>query len=1513
MATPTPMAGEGTLAAVMPRSPSPTASAAAGSAAEAPMLIFLYFHKAIRAELEGLHAAAVRLATERAGDVGALAERCRFFVNIYKHHCDAEDAVIFPALDIRVKNVAGTYSLEHKGENDLFSQLFALLQLDIQNDDSLRRELASCTGAIQTCLSQHMSKEEEQVFPLLTKKFSYEEQADLVWQFLCNIPVNMMAEFLPWLSSSVSSDEHEDIRCCLCKIVPEEKLLQQVVFAWIEGKTTRKVTENTTKPNSEATCDCKDASSIDHADNHISSHDDSKAGNKKYAESIDGQVERHPIDEILYWHNAIRKELIDIAEETRRMQQSGNFSDISSFNARLQFIADVCIFHSIAEDQVVFPAVDSELSFVHEHAEEERRFNNFRCLIQQIQIAGAKSTALDFYSELCSHADQIMETIEKHFCDEETKVLPQARMLFSPEKQRELLYKSLCVMPLKLLERVLPWLVSKLSDEEASSFLENMRLAAPSSETALVTLFSGWACKARSEDKSNSGEYLCLTSGEMRCLLDETENGSRPGKRGNDAESVPGTNGSDLSQTDDTEARPCSKKPCCIPGLRVETGNLAISSSLASAKSFRSLSYNSSAPSLYSSLFSWETDASLSCSDGISRPIDTIFKFHKAIRKDLEYLDVESGKLIDGDESCLRQFIGRFRLLWGLYRAHSNAEDEIVFPALESRETLHNVSHSYTLDHKQEEQLFGDISDALAELSQLHERLTHPHIEVSEAEKNDFNSSDEIDWTRKYNELATKLQGMCKSIRAALSNHVHREELELWPLFDEHFSVEEQDKLVGRIIGSTGAEVLQSMLPWVTSALTQEEQNMMLDTWKQATKNTIHLQDKIDQNDQMFKPGWKDIFRMNQSELEAEVRKVSRDPTLDPRRKAYLIQNLMTSRWIAAQQKLPEPKSEECSEGAGIPGCAPSYRDQEKQIFGCEHYKRNCKLVAACCNKLFTCRFCHDKISDHTMERKATQEMMCMVCLKVQPVGPNCQTPSCNGLSMAKYYCNICKFFDDERTVYHCPFCNLCRLGKGLGVDFFHCMKCNCCLGMKLTEHKCREKGLETNCPICCDFLFTSSAAVRALPCGHFMHSACFQAYTCSHYTCPICCKSLGDMAVYFGMLDALLAAEELPEEYRDRIYFVMIVKEKGGLDFTGCTINAAPVVLIIPELSRPIQQIDKIDQNDQMFKPGWKDIFRMNQSELEAEVRKVSRDPTLDPRRKAYLIQNLMTSRWIAAQQKLPEPKSEECSEGAGIPGCAPSYRDQEKQIFGCEHYKRNCKLVAACCNKLFTCRFCHDKISDHTMERKATQEMMCMVCLKVQPVGPNCQTPSCNGLSMAKYYCNICKFFDDERTVYHCPFCNLCRLGKGLGVDFFHCMKCNCCLGMKLTEHKCREKGLETNCPICCDFLFTSSAAVRALPCGHFMHSACFQAYTCSHYTCPICCKSLGDMAVYFGMLDALLAAEELPEEYRDRCQDILCNDCERKGRSRFHWLYHKCGSCGSYNTRVIKTDTADCSTPN
>ncbi|XP_058091480.1 zinc finger protein BRUTUS-like isoform X3 [Magnolia sinica] len=1156
-------------------SPSPSSSKLClkNSASKSPILIFLFFHKAIRSELDGLHQSALAFATDCSGhsDIRPLFERYHFLRAIYKHHCNAEDEVIFPALDIRVKNVARTYSLEHEGESLLFDQLFELLNSNTQNDDSFRRELASCTGAIQISVSQHMSKEEEQVFPLLVDKFSFEEQAALVWQFFCSIPVNMMAEFLPWLSSSISLDEHQDMLKCLCKIVPDEKLLQKVIFTWMEGKNTAKVIKSSEDdPQLQCCVDPTHGQLIDRTEKGCCACESSKTGKRKHLESAVDSIVAHPIDEILYWHNAIKRELNDIAEEARKIQLSGDFSDLSAFNERLQFIAEVCIFHGIAEDKVIFPAVDGELSFAQEHAEEESQFDNFRCLIESIQSAGANSNSADFYAKLCSHADQIMGIIQKHFHGEEVEVLPLAREHFSPTKQRELLYESLCVMPLKLVERVLPWLVGSLSEEEARSFLQNMNLAAPASDAALVTLFSGWACKGRAQDVSKSGRFICLSSSaisdcpvkklneievginqplcacasrlythEETSFLQE-DNNKRPVKRGNFSGSCENIN--DCGHSDALDKKQsCSNQPCCVPCLGVNKTNLGITS-LAAKKPLRSLSY-SSAPSLNSSLFVWEMDNSSSEIGHAPRPIDNIFKFHKAISKDLEYLDVESGKLIGCDETFLRQFSGRFRLLWGLYKAHSNAEDEIVFPALESKEALHNVSHSYTLDHKQEEKLFEDISTVLSEFSQLHEIMSRT-IPPSISTGSNLNSScDGNDLMRKYNELATKLQGMCKSIRVTLDQHVFREELELWPLFDSHFSVEEQDKIVGCIIGTTGAEVLQSMLPWVTSALTQEEQNKMMDTWRQATKNTMFsewlnewwkgtpgpscetatgsvvsaqgmdFQESLDQTDQMFKPGWNDIFRMNQNELEAEIRKVSRDPTLDPRRKAYLIQNLMTSRWIAAQQKSPEARAGENVNGEEVPGCSPSFRDPEKQVFGCEHYKRNCKLLAACCNKLFTCRFCHDKISDHSMDRKATSEMMCMRCLKIQAVGPICKTPSCEGLLMAKYYCNICKFFDDERIVYHCPFCNLCRLGNGLGVDFFHCMTCNCCLGMKLVEHNCREKGLETNCPICCDFLFTSSAAVRALPCGHFMHSACFQVYTCSHYTCPICSKSLGDMA----------------------------------------------------------------------------------------------------------------------------------------------------------------------------------------------------------------------------------------------------------------------------------------------------------------------------------------------------------------------------------------------------------------
>jgi zinc finger protein-like protein len=105
----------------------------------------------------------------------------------------------------------------------------------------------------------------------------------------------------------------------------------------------RTVAQEFATPTPKGSFRCQDDS--DQTVKHSCSLEHSKIGKRKCTESNHPQPVTHPIDEILHWHNAIRRELSDIAEETRKIQQSGDFSDIQAFNTRLRFIADVCIFH----------------------------------------------------------------------------------------------------------------------------------------------------------------------------------------------------------------------------------------------------------------------------------------------------------------------------------------------------------------------------------------------------------------------------------------------------------------------------------------------------------------------------------------------------------------------------------------------------------------------------------------------------------------------------------------------------------------------------------------------------------------------------------------------------------------------------------------------------------------------------------------------------------------------------------------------------------------------------------------------------------------------------------------------------------------------------------------------------------------------------------------------------------------------------------------------------------------
>lgn len=259
----------------------------------------------------------------------------------------------------------------------------------------------------------------------------------------------------------------------------------------------------------------------------------------------------------------------------------------------------------------------------------------------------------------------------------------------------------------------------------------------------------------------------------------------------------------------------------------------------------------------------------------------------------------------------------------------------------------------------------------------------------------------------------------------------------------------------------------------------------------------------------------------------------------------------------------------------------------------------------------------------------------------------------------------------------------------------------------------------------------------------------------------------------------------------------------------------------------------------------------------------------------------------------------------GRTATGVVQSFYSKERNILGCQHYMRGARIQAPCCKNWYTCRLCHDANELHNIDRYAISVIQCMYCGLVQ--GPNkvCESKSCSKV-LGSYYCSTCKLWDDDvsKNIYHCDKCGMCRVGQG--DDYFHCDRCNVCMSKHLKgKHKCIERNLESNCPICHEYMFTSTHTIIFMRCGHCIHHSCYKNYIKKSYKCPICVKSLGDMSEYFKKIDTMMKVQKMPEEYGQSTTDIVCNDCLVRGTVPYHFQFHKCTKedCGSYNTTIIK----------
>lgn len=427
-------------------------------------------------------------------------------------------------------------------------------------------------------------------------------------------------------------------------------------------------------------------------------------------------------------------------------------------------------------------------------------------------------------------------------------------------------------------------------------------------------------------------------------------------------------------------------------------------------------------------------------------PVAEVMRVHKAIRVELRGLLRAASALSDDqvpNPKRLASLAERAAFLGRMVGEHSKAEDIVLLPRLEER--CPGVSTRYSSEHCEERALFVQMNAILEELQC---------------------ASDDI----VCGSLVRKLRVVTRTLRDEMVDHLRMEEEHLWPILTKNFTKEEQAEIVGLVFGLMPADRFRELLPWMIRVLSTSEQATMMTHILQVTKSTMfeswlnswftppetkEWDAKVggsrtktgsegkggrdeggssasvqqpsasassslstvahDSVDETASAAAALVLLHRKDDVKLAIREIAADSSLPAEVRTRMMQRVMLAPWSQRAAANSRTSAEDSV-------FTPSYRDAEKRIFGCTHYARNCKLVANCCGKVYTCRLCHDGAESHTMDRTATKLMVCMNCETRQDVAERCGNAACGKL-MARYFCDVCVFFqnDPSRSTYHCP------------------------------------------------------------------------------------------------------------------------------------------------------------------------------------------------------------------------------------------------------------------------------------------------------------------------------------------------------------------------------------------------------------------------------------------------------------------------------------------------------------
>lgn len=402
-----------------------------------------------------------------------------------------------------------SYRVEHEDEERLFEQLVTLITNALAATGAQRvegvREFVCKVEEVHMMLRKHLLKEEEQLLPLLLHHFTVDEQAQLIAQSLCCIPLAMVGVVLSWVKTVMTAEEQQALlqQVCVCvtrrgmviivflcffkslcgttspacdqvqHAMAHDQALLQLLVAWLacDGASDADQPPDVGHKRKANTAPLHPPSSIKRV------HADTATANTTLA----ADAGNPPLRDILYLHQAIRSALEAFVHDAQQLTRAGAVSStqLSALVDKHRFLRAICTCHSTSEEEVVFPAArqlsrttsdaasDTTTEALlpglvdeceEEHAEEASLFEDLGRLLGDVKAStrrGAREAAA-LTQRLCHSALAVRDAIGDHLLKEESQVFPLLERRLEPQEQRALVWHAMRAMPLRLIERVVP-------------------------------------------------------------------------------------------------------------------------------------------------------------------------------------------------------------------------------------------------------------------------------------------------------------------------------------------------------------------------------------------------------------------------------------------------------------------------------------------------------------------------------------------------------------------------------------------------------------------------------------------------------------------------------------------------------------------------------------------------------------------------------------------------------------------------------------------------------------------------------------------------------------------------------------------------------------------------------------------------------------------------------------------------------------------------------------------------